>query len=64
MHKRMSKLFPGFTLMVVFGSYGGFHIRYAEDTLGICLGWMAITCYFYDYEDALKVLIDKKDESK
>ena len=58
---KLSEMYPGFTLMICFGKYAGFHIRNVEDTFGICLGWMAITCYNYDYEQALLTLI-REDE--
>lgn len=59
----ISRVHPGFTAMLCFGKYGGFHIRFSEGTLGICLGWVALTFYAYDYEMAVGVLMDKADNS-
>ena len=60
----ISRIHPGFTVMLAFGKYGGFHFRKSEGTLGICLGWMALTFYAYDYEEGVGVLIDKAENNE
>jgi len=52
----MSK--KGLSIMLVFGSYGGFYIT-AKSHLRICLGWAALTIYPFDLENALENLMNK-----
>lgn len=59
----ISKMYPGFSVMLCFGKYGGFHIRNSEGVFGICLGWAALTFYGYDFEEGLGVLIRKNENS-
>lgn len=61
MSKKLSQSCPGFSITIVFGKYGGFNIRYVEDAVGICLGWVAIMCYLFDIEDVAKRALKIKD---
>jgi hypothetical protein len=44
----------GVSLMVVIGKYGGFYIHKGHGSFRICLGWIAITFFNYDIEDAFE----------
>ena len=55
----ISKLFPGFTVTLCFGKSGGFHFRWAEGVMGICLWFVALTFYAYDLEAGMEVLVNK-----
>lgn len=59
----ISKMYPGFTVMLCFGKYGGFHIRNSEGVFGICLGWAALTFYTYDLELGMDALVSKAENS-
>ena len=51
----------GASLTLVIGAYGGFHLRYNKGSMGICLGWIALTFYPYDLENAMsKYFIKEK----
>lgn len=53
------------TITLVFGSYGGFHLRYTKNrAIGFCLGWVAFTIYWYDQEDALTKYVDVQKNRK
>lgn len=49
------------TITLVFGSYGGFYVSF-KNSWRICLGWVALTVYFFDIENVLEDLIDKKQK--
>lgn len=62
--KKLSQLFPGFTFTICIGEYAGFHFRKAENVLGVCLGWIAFTCYMFDHETAMTALIERYKNGK
>ena len=41
------------TLTLAIGTYGGFYTTFTKRSWRICLGWIAITLYFYDFENAI-----------
>jgi hypothetical protein len=49
----MEKKNKGLTIMLVFGSYGGFYINF-KDCIRICFGWVAFTVYYFDMENILE----------
>lgn len=59
----ISRQFPGLSISLCFGKYGGFNIRWSEGIAGICLGWVALTCYAFDTEEAVSALLNKKDNA-
>ncbi len=57
----------GLSFTLVFGTYGGFHILWQRKTTGsvrICLGWVALTMYLYDMENAISNLLKSKDKTE
>lgn len=42
------------TIMLVFGSYGGFYASTRRGMIRICLGWVAVTVVDYDIENAME----------
>lgn len=44
----------GLTFYLVFGSYGGFHIKLTKSSFGICLGWVAFRVIKYDVENLIQ----------
>jgi len=64
MIKNLNDRFPGFTITICFGKYSGFYIRNAPETWGVCLGWMAITFYYFDQEEAVKALLNMENDGK
>lgn len=61
----ISRMYPGFTISICFGKYGGFYRRFGEGYIGLCLGYMAITLYFFDQEVAVseKLGLRKSDKN-
>jgi len=55
----------GFSILLAIGKYGGFHMICRHSALRFCLGWIAITFYLYDYEEAIEALaMDHEELSK
>lgn len=55
----------GFSITLVFGSYGGFHVRLSGTLWRICLGWVALTIYFrHDMEYVFQSLLEQKKRFK
>ena len=50
------------SLLICFGKYGGFHGTAHADAWHICLGWVGITVFWYDAEDALAKNLNLKTE--
>ena len=44
----------GFSIMLVFGSWGGVYIIKGNSSFRICLGFVALTIFAYDLEKALE----------
>lgn len=54
----MSKLPKGFSFQINGGtSYAGFYIRFTKMSWRVCLGWLAITLFFYDVEPAITNMV-------
>ncbi len=54
--------YKGFTFMISGGSYGGFYIKFRKTSWRICLGWVAFTLIFMDFESlACDVIADTKE---
>ena len=51
----------GISFLLVCGSYGGFHFTKGKSSLHLCIGFIALTLFFYDVENALaKTLLDSE----
>ena len=44
----------GFSILLVIGSYGGFNLIKQSRAIRICIGFIALTLFFYDVENALR----------
>lgn len=53
----MIKSHKGFSFLMCFGGYGGFHFTFGSDALHLCLGCVAFTLFFYDVESAMSSIL-------
>ena len=44
----------GLTFMLSFGKFGGFYAKLDKEWFRICLGFVAFTIFFMDFEEYLK----------
>lgn len=53
----------GFTIFMCIGKYGGFYAKaYKTGTCRVCLGWIAITLCFYDFENNVENIFSENKE--
>lgn len=52
----------GLSLMICFGGIVKPHIRFSHNSFRICLGFVAITLYLYDYETTIYNIIKHYSE--
>lgn len=50
------------TIMLVFGSYGGFYVYVRRWMFRICLGWVAFTIADYDIENAIANQLEERNQ--
>jgi hypothetical protein len=54
----MSNLPTGFSLQINGGTvFGGFHTNFTKHSWRVCIGYVAVTLFFYDVEPVLAKLI-------
>lgn len=49
--------------MLVFGKWVKPHFRYSETSIGICLGFVALTIMLYDFEDRVQLYMTKQKKA-
>ena len=54
----------GLSFTLVFGSYAGFFIIVNKEQFRICLGWVAFTIYFCDFEKFIDYLRNKNGKNR
>jgi len=57
----------GLTFLLCFGRYGGFHIINGKSLFRICLGWIAFTIIYYDFEiyiNELEKILEHQREAR
>jgi len=57
---RKYKTDKGISFLIVIGSYGSFHFTNTKSAMHLCLGWLAITIFYYDIENAIAKTLLKK----
>lgn len=50
----------GISFLLVLGSWGGFHYTQESSAVHLCLGFVAVTVFFYDVENTLYNILNKK----
>ncbi len=53
----------GFSFQINGGKYGGFYFRPSKTSIRLCLGWIALTIFFFDVEPTLHEVIEIRQNS-
>ena len=60
---RKTIIMKGISFLFVIGSYGGFFVTYKSSSFHICLGFLAMTIFFYDVENAMNNMMQESKEA-
>jgi hypothetical protein len=64
MKKHSKNNMNGLSFTLVFGSYAGFFVIVNKEQFRICLGWVAFTIYFCDFEKFIDYLRNKNGKNR
>lgn len=59
-----NKLPKGFSLQITGGKYAKFYASFTRMSWRICLGWIAVTLFFFDAEVAITDVLIKSNKEK